>query len=79
MIEDAAERCRDVVSGEADVFSWVVDAEIVNPDEKTQEGCAVIDWGVFVFPVFCSRVRKLRVGGAVIRGPSSIAFVIEDR
>jgi len=45
VIEDAAERCRDVVSREADVFSWVVDAEIVNPDEKTQEGCAVIDWG----------------------------------
>ena len=29
--------------------------------------------------VFCSRARKLRVGGAVIRGPSSIAFVTEDR
>jgi hypothetical protein len=78
VIENAAERCRDVVSREADVFSWVADAEIVDPDEKTQEGRPVIDWGVFVFLVFCSRARKLHVGGAVIRGPGSIAFDIED-
>jgi hypothetical protein len=32
VIENAAERCRDVVSGEADVFSWVVDVEIGDPD-----------------------------------------------
>jgi hypothetical protein len=32
VIEDAAERCHDVVRGEADIFSWVVDAEIVDPD-----------------------------------------------
>ena len=66
-MKEAAKRSRDVIGGEADVFRWVVDPEIVDPDEKAHEGGPVVYGGILIFLVCGTRAGKLRVGGAIVR------------